>query len=132
MFQFTHPIYLLLLIPALAWVFWLALKSDVQISAWRRWLAVIMRTLVVLAIVFALAGLQWLLPVEGMNVFYLLDRSDSIPAPQQEAVKSYVNKSVKFKRNPDKAGVIVFGSEASIESMPNSAVDRSEERRVGK
>jgi Ca-activated chloride channel family protein len=123
MFQFTQPIYLLLLIPALGWVFWLAMKSDVQISAWRRWLAVIIRTLVVVALVFALAGLQWLLPVEGMNVFYLLDRSDSIPAPQQETVKNYVNKSAAFKRNADKAGVIVFGSEASIESMPNSAVD---------
>jgi uncharacterized membrane protein len=123
MFQFTHPIYLLLLIPALAWVFWFALKSDVQISAWRRWLTVIVRTLVVVALVFALAGLQWLLPVEGMNVFYLLDRSDSIPAQQQETVKNYVNKSAAFKRNTDKAGIIVFGSEASIESMPNAAVD---------
>src|SRR6266581_7986317 len=123
MFQFTHPLYLLLLLPALGCVFWLALKSDVQISAWLRWAAVAVRTLVILAIVFAVAGLQWLLPVEGMNVFYLLDRSDSIPAPQQDLVKNYVNKSVAFKRNPDKAGIIVFGSEASIESMPNSAVD---------
>ena len=57
MFQFTHPYYLFLLLPALGWAFWFALKSDVQISAWRRWLAVIVRTLVVLAVVFALAGL---------------------------------------------------------------------------
>jgi len=28
-FQFTHPYYLLLLAPALAWVFWFAWKSDV-------------------------------------------------------------------------------------------------------
>src|SRR5438034_11255462 len=122
MFQFTRPIYLLL-VPALTWVFWLALKSDVQISAWRRWTAVVIRTLVILAIVFALAGFQWLLPVEGVNVFYLLDRSDSIPAPQQDLVKNYVNRSVTFKRNTDKAGIIVFGSEAAIESMPNTAVD---------
>src|SRR5438132_14098689 len=117
MFQFTHPFYLLLLLPALGWMFWLALKSDVQISAWRRWAAVAVRTLVIVAIVFAVAGLQWLLPVEGMNVFYLLDRSDSIPAPQQDLVKNYVNQSVTFKRNPDKAGIIVFGSQASLEPM---------------
>jgi uncharacterized membrane protein len=123
MFQFTHPLYLLLLLPALAWVLWFAFKSDVQVGAWRRWLALIVRTLIVVAIIFAIAGLQWLLPIEGMNVFYVLDRSDSVPAPQQEAVKSYVNKSAGFKRNTDKAGVIVFGTEASIESMPNSAVD---------
>ena len=35
-FQFTHPIWLLLLVPGLAWVGWFAWKSDVHISAWRR------------------------------------------------------------------------------------------------
>src|SRR5262245_33798909 len=122
-FQFAHPYYLLLLAPGLAWVFWFAWKSDVQISAWRRWTAVVIRTLVVAAIVFAIAGLQWRLPVEGMNVFFLLDRSDSIPSPQQEAAREFVNRTSKQKQTVDKAGVIVFGTEASIESSPNSAVD---------
>src|SRR6266446_7481820 len=120
-FQFTHPYYLLLLPPALAWVIWFAWKTDVQISPWRRWTALAIRTLVLTAIVFAIAGLQWRTPVEGMNVFFVLDRSDSIPSPQQEAAKEYVNKSSKQKKNVDKAGVIVFGSEASIESSPNPA-----------
>src|SRR5437016_5126572 len=120
--QFTHPYYLLLLIPALAWVIWFAWKSDVQISHWRRWTAFVVRTIVLTAIIFAIAGLQWLLPVEGMNVFFLLDRSDSIPSPQQEAAREFVNKISKQKEKVDKAGVIVFGSEASIESSPNAAV----------
>ena len=29
--QFTHPQFLLLLIPAAAWIIWLFIKSDVQI-----------------------------------------------------------------------------------------------------
>src|SRR3954453_16208145 len=119
MFRFTHPIYLLLLVPALGWVLWFAFKSDVQVTAWRRWFALFVRTLIVVAIVFAIAGLQWLLPIEGMNMFYVLDRSDSIPAPQQDAAKELVNRMAKSKQKVDKAGVIVFGSEASIESMPN-------------
>src|SRR5262245_15914175 len=122
-FQFTHPYYLLLLAPALAWVFWFAFKTDVQIGTWRRWAAAVIRTVVVLLIVFAIAGLQWLHPMEGMNVFYVLDRSDSIPSSQQEGARDYVNKSAKFKNALDKAGVIVFGSEASIETGPNAAVD---------
>jgi uncharacterized membrane protein len=121
--QFTHPIYLLLLVPALAWVFWFAFKSDVQVGAWRKWMALIVRTIVVVAIVFAIAGLQWLLPVEGMNVFFVLDRSDSVPAEQQEAAKNYINATSKLKKNSDKVGVIVFGTDASIETTPNSAVD---------
>jgi uncharacterized membrane protein len=122
-FQFTHPYYLLAAIPALAWVIWFAWKSDVQVSAWRRWTALAIRVLVLLAIVFAIAGLQWLLPVEGMNVFFVLDRSESIPSPQQEFAREYVNNATKQMKGVDKAGVIVFGSEAGIESSPNSAVD---------
>ncbi len=121
--QFTHPYYLLLLAPALAWVIWFALKSDVQVSSWRRWTALIVRIIVVVAIVFAIAGLQWLLPIEGMNVFFVLDRSDSVPAQQQEMAKNYINATSKLKKNVDKVGVIVFGTDASIESTPNSAVD---------
>jgi uncharacterized membrane protein len=122
-FQFTHPLYLLALIPALGWVVWFAWKSYVQIGAWRRWTALSIRLVVLLALVLAIAGLQWLLPVEGMNVFFVLDRSDSIPSPQQESAREYVNKASKQMQKVDKAGVIVFGSEAGIESAPNSAVD---------
>jgi uncharacterized membrane protein len=122
-FQFTHPLYLWLLPVALGWIIWLAWKSDVQISRWRRWLAFSLRTLVVTALVLALAGLQWLRALEGMNVFFLLDRSDSIPSPQQELARTYVNQSTAKKKSVDKGGVIVFGSEANIETTANSAVD---------
>jgi len=120
--QFTHPIYLLLALPALAWIFWLGWKTDVQISPWRRWLALGLRTVVCLALVFAIAGLQWLLPVEGMNVFFVLDRSDSVPSAQQDAAKSLVNKMADQKKKDDKAGVIIFGTDASIDRMPNEAI----------
>lgn len=120
--QFTHPIYLLLALPALAWVFWLAWKTDVQIAPWRRWVALVLRTIVCLTLIFAIAGLQWLLPVEGMNVFFVLDRSDSVPSAQQDAAKSLVNKMTEQKKKDDKAGVIIFGTDASIDRMPNEAI----------
>lgn len=122
-FQFTHPYYLLLLLPALGWVLWYAWKSDVQLTVTRRWTALVLRLLVLLSLVFAIAGLQWLLPVEGMNVFFALDRSDSVPSPQQDAARDYVNKVAKLMKSVDQGGVIVFGSEASIESSPLPKVD---------
>jgi uncharacterized membrane protein len=122
-FQFTHPIYLLALIPSLGWILWFAWKTDVQLSPWRRWTALGIRVAVLGALLLAIAGLQWLLPVEGMNVFFALDRSDSIPSGQQETARDYINRTAKQMQKVDKAGVIVFGSEASIESAPNSAVD---------
>ena len=122
-FQFTHPQSLLLLPLAWAWVVWLAWKTDVQISAWRRWLALGIRLVVVLALVLAIAGLQWLKPLEGMNVFFLLDRSDSIPSPQQEGARKYVNEAAAHKKKEDKTGVLVFGADAALEMAANEKID---------
>jgi uncharacterized membrane protein len=122
-FQFTHPLWLLLLVVALPWVGWLAWKSDVQITPWRRGVALALRILVVLALCLALAGLQWKKPLEGMSVFFMLDRSQSIPSPQQELARNYVNQAAKKMKPTDTAGVLVFGTEAAIESRPNPQLE---------
>ena len=122
-FQFTHPIWLVLLPLALAWVIWLAWKTDVQISPWRRWASLTVRIVVVLLVVLAIAGIQWLKPLEGMNVFYVLDRSDSIPPQQQEIAREYINKSFAEKEEGDRGGVLVFGTDAALESSVQPVVD---------
>lgn len=121
--NFTHPWYLLLLPPALAWVLWLALKSDAHLGPARRWVALGLRLAVLLLLLLAIAGLQFLRPIEGMNVFFVLDRSDSVPSPQQEFARDYVNTASAKKKAGDRAGVIVFGTQSSIESLPNQAVN---------
>lgn len=121
--QFTHPAWLLLIPVALAWTIYLALKSDVHISPWRRWSAFAIRVSIVILLGLAVAGLQRRIPIDGMNVFYLLDRSDSVPHSQQEIARAYVNASAKPKRNEDKAGVLVFGTDASLESTAMPIVD---------
>src|SRR4051812_45905894 len=114
-FQFSNPAYLWLLPVAIGWVIWLTVKSYVQVSPWRRWTVFALRLVIVTALILALAGLQWMKSMEGMNVFYLLDRSDSIPSVQQEHARELVNDFSKRKKKEDKAGVLVFGTEASIE-----------------
>ena len=120
-FQFTHPHWLLLLPVGLIWIFWLTWKSDVQVSTWRRWTAFGLRTVILTALVCAVAGLQWLRSVEGMNLFFVLDRSDSVTSAQQEAAKVFANRMAKDKKLIDKAGVLVFGTDASIEHNVNEA-----------
>ena len=122
-FQFTHPHFLLLLPPALAWVIWLAVRTHTAISPWRRWTAFVVRLVVVTAVVLAIAGAQWLRPQEGMNVFFLLDRSDSIPSKQQERSREYVNEAARQKAKTDQAGLLVFGTQAAIESSANVLID---------
>ncbi len=121
--QFTHPYWLLAALPALAWVFWLGWRTEAQLTAWRKWLALTIRTVVTVLIVFAIAGFQWRIPIEGMNVFFVLDRSDSIPSPQQDGAKALVNRMAAQKHKADKAGVIVFGTDASIDRLPNEKID---------
>ncbi|HXT42429.1 MAG TPA: VWA domain-containing protein [Candidatus Angelobacter sp.] len=121
-FQFTNPAWLLLLLVAVPWTIWLALRSDVQIGAWRRWTAFSLRMVIVVALILAIAGLQWKRPQEGMNVFFVLDRSDSIPPEQQEAARLYVSRASAQKKPVDKAGVLVFGTDAAIDTSPNSKI----------
>lgn len=123
-FHFTHPLWLIALGPALAWVVWLAVKSDVQTAAWRRWTSAALRLLVLLLVVLAIAGLQWLRPIEGMNVFFLMDRSDSVPSAQQDKALEEARKFADKKELVDNAGVIAFGSEAAIEYKPNVAMSK--------
>lgn len=125
-FHFTHPEYLALLPVAWAWVIWLAVRTDVQIGAWRRWSALATRVLVVSLLVLAVAGLRWLKPLEGVNVFFLLDRSDSVPSQQQEAARQLVNRLAHDKKPMDRVGVLVFGADAALETTASDRIDPKE------
>jgi hypothetical protein len=122
-FQFSNPVWLLALIVAVPWVVWLSWKSDVRIEAWRHWTAMVLRLLVVLALCLGMAGLQRKKPLEGITVFFMLDRSQSVPSPQQETARAFVNQTARDKKPNDLAGVLVFGADAAIETRPNALVD---------
>ncbi|MDP6793862.1 MAG: VWA domain-containing protein [Verrucomicrobiota bacterium] len=113
-FHFTQPGWLLALPLALGWVTWLAWKTDLQIQAWRRWFAYGLRTLVVAAVVLALAGLQWNKPKEGMNVYFLIDRSQSVPPSEQQSAHALL--TAAEKQQGDMVGLMVFGANAGIET----------------
>jgi len=121
--QFTHPWWLLVIPVGLVWTILWARKSHIQIAPWRRWSSAILRCVVVILVGLALAGIQKRISKDGMNVFFLLDRSRSVPSPQQELARNFVNASSKEKKQIDRGGIIVFGSEAAIENIPNFNVD---------
>ncbi|MEN9677066.1 MAG: hypothetical protein RIS76_2962, partial [Verrucomicrobiota bacterium] len=121
--QFTHPLWLLLLIPAVGWTVWLAWRSDASLTSWRRWVSAGLRLVLLILLVGAIAGAQWRRPQEGMNAFFLLDRSDSVPSGQQESARALANGWAKAKREVDKAGFLIFGTEAALETTATSAAD---------
>lgn len=114
-FQWTHPMWLLGSLIALPWIILWSIKSGIPMARWKRGTILAIRLIVTLLVLLALAGMQWLRPVEGMNVVYLLDRSESLSPAQKQQSLAYVQRTLKRMQNGDRAGVVVFGSDAAIE-----------------
>jgi uncharacterized membrane protein/Mg-chelatase subunit ChlD len=117
---FDRPWYLLLLI--LVPLLWMAsFKSLAGLGRFRRVIALLLRTAVLVFIVAALAEIQLLKTSDKVTVIYLLDQSESIPLDKRQAMVQFVTKEVSEHRRKDRrdrAGVIVFGRNANIEIPP--------------
>ena len=117
---FEQPIYLVLLafLPFLWWIGYQPLRA---LGRARQWIVLSLRSSLWLLVVLALAGVQWVWTNDRLTVMYLLDQSESIPAVKRQVMLDYVIKSVQQHRNrirEDRAGIIVFGAEASVETPP--------------
>ncbi len=119
-FGFDRPefLWLLLMLP----VFWaFSFQTLASLGNVRRFVAILLRTLVALLFIFALAEMQFQRISDKVTVIYLLDQSESIPRPKRELMRRYVVEEVRAHRNArreDRAGVIVFGHDAAIEVPP--------------
>lgn len=117
-FEFPGYLWLLIGIPFLWWVSFRALAP---LGFFRRWLALLFRTLVLTGLVLALAGVQLVWTSDRVTVMYLLDQSESIPEAKRQLMLDYVIRNVSRHRDvarEDRAGIIVFGREATIEIPP--------------
>src|SRR5439155_10987179 len=122
---FDQPWWLLLLalVPVL-WIF--SFRSLSGLGPYRRIFALLFRTVVFTLLVLALAGVQLQKISDRVTVIYLLDQSESIPKLTREAMLQYVREDIQAHRRKgdlssateDKAGVIIFGREATIEYPP--------------
>ncbi|MEZ6135193.1 MAG: glutamine amidotransferase [Pirellulaceae bacterium] len=119
-FAFEYPwlLALLLIIPLLWFASFTSLAS---LGPGRRLAALLFRSIVILLIVFAIAGIQWVWISDKLSVIYLLDQSDSIARGKRDIMLNYAIESVKRHRQDDRgdlSGLIVFGREAAIEFPP--------------
>ncbi|MDM4013829.1 VWA domain-containing protein [Roseiconus lacunae] len=118
--SFEHPTFLWLLL-GLPILWYLGIESLGVLGKFRRSLALVFRTLVWTILVFALAGVQLVRVSDRITVMYVLDQSESIPVAKRQVMLDYVVRNVKRHRDArrgDKAGIIVFGRDASVEIPP--------------
>ncbi len=118
--SFDNPDYLWLLL-GLPLLWWMGYTSLATLGRYRRAFALLFRTSVWVAIVFAMAGVQLVWISNRVTVMYLLDQSESIPRAKRQVMLDYVVRNVRRHRNEarnDRAGIVVFGRDASIEIPP--------------
>ncbi|GIV95920.1 MAG: VWA domain-containing protein [Herpetosiphonaceae bacterium] len=122
--SFVDPIYLILL--ALIPPMWLVAIQAGRLRGRRRWLALGLRTLLMLSLILSLAGAQLVQPVRELTTVFLIDSSDSVSPAQRAEAEAFVEAALQAMRPGDRAAVVVFGENALVERAP------SDERRLGR
>lgn len=122
--RFGNPAALMLL--ALVPYFWICGKKLRPIGKVRRLIAVSLRLAVVILLVLALAQMQRVRENDELSVYYLLDASKSVSPQERQEVLTLINEASERMTRKDRAGMIVFGGNASIEDMPRLDFQKNE------
>jgi len=119
---FTHPTYLLLLLAWLPAILWWHRRSLAGLAPHRARLALVLRLILGLLLVFALAGMQVTRPARKLAVLFVLDRSNSIPEELRQASLQFVNQAAERMGRDDLAGLVVFGADPHLEVEASPAL----------
>lgn len=116
---FTHPWYLLLLLPIAAGLLF-SFRHVGGMMRGRKKLSFVLRFLLAGSLAVALAGPESRRRNEGLCTIFLLDRSDSISDADRVRQLNFLNKAMEGLGPNDQSGVIAFGKEATVEAAPGS------------
>ena len=115
---FDSPLALLLLVPLLAFTFVLHAAARRRMGLARRSAALLLRTVVLSLLVFALAGFQLVLPVDRLATVFVVDLSDSVGQRGQEDALVFLREALVEMPEGDVAGIVAFGRQALVERLP--------------
>ncbi len=121
--SFDAPLALLLLFPALLLTVGLHLGARRRMGSGRRRVALVVRSLLLAALVFALAGFQLVLPVDRLATVFVVDMSDSVGTAGREDALAFLRSTLKERPDGDVAGIVAFGREALVERLPSDLAD---------
>jgi uncharacterized membrane protein/secreted protein with Ig-like and vWFA domain len=107
---------LLLLIPIWA----LALATPRRRAPTGVWASLLLRTLLVGALVLALAGTRLVRDTDNLTTVFLLDRSDSIAPAERARADAFVRDALRAMRRDDRAAVVAFGADAIVARPPSA------------
>lgn len=87
----------------------------------RELISLVTRLVIVLCLIFSLAGVALASSSHNLAVVFLIDVSDSMPADAVSSEVNFVRQALKSMKPDDQAAVVVFGGDALVErAMSNS------------
>ncbi len=121
--RFTSPLFLLLLllVPLAVWM-----GKPARGPGWtRETVSLILRVVIILCLIFSLAGLEVVQRGDALAVVFLVDVSDSMPPAAINAEVGYVQDALKAMSPDDQAAVVLFGADALVERQMSAAKELS-------
>jgi len=115
-FLFPAALWLLLLMLPL-WA--LAYFTPRQRAPIGQWASLAIRTLIIISLVLALAGMRIVRNTADLTTVFLLDRSDSIGPAERAQADAFVRDAIAAQRPGDRSAVVAFGANALVERMPS-------------
>ena len=125
LFQDLAVIPLLALIPLLAITIGLYLTARRRVGASRRRISLVLRTVLLTALVLALAGFRIVLPVDRLATVFVVDMSDSVGNAGREDALAFLRDSLTEMPEGDVAGIVAFGKQALVERLPSDVAELS-------
>ncbi|MER3559698.1 MAG: hypothetical protein C4336_09820 [Armatimonadota bacterium] len=117
MVQFTEPGYLFLLPVLWGWVWWSG-RRLLGVGRARRRLILALRMLVILLIVFALAGWHGGVPLRQVCTVFVVDHSAGVSDSARQQAWDYLKQAIANAPESALSGWVVFGDDAHIDAMP--------------
>ena len=115
---FDAPLFLLLLVPLLALTFALHFGARRRMGSRRRSVALVVRSALLVALVFALAGFRLVLPVDRLATVFVVDLSDSVGNAGRSDALAFLRETLAERPDGDVAGIVAFGKDALVERLP--------------
>src|SRR5450432_1627665 len=112
--QLAHPAFLLLGLPVALFVWLAQRRSLVGMESPQRRATLALRSLLLLCLLLALAGLRWRRESDALGVLFLVDASASISPEAAAQARRFVGESVKSRGGSDTIGVLGFAARARV------------------
>lgn len=122
---FTHPWALILLLALLPTV-WLWRQGRGRVRRARTTFILLVRVLILALLALSVAGVQLVRAVDELAVVFLVDVSDSVSPPWKASALSFVEAALAEMGPHDRAGIVVFGSDALVDRPVSAARELDE------